>query len=89
MVRNYQNADCSIIKDFYPVNYYNFRHTFFPLCRPPNVPSKDGLSFYLTCLMYMPYLGKLKATKMAKLAVKKHLFLRITHTHTGELVPER
>jgi len=74
MVRNYQNADCSIIKDFYCVIYYNFRHTLFLLCRQPNVPSKDGLTFYFTCLMYMPYLGKLKATKMAKLAVKEHLF---------------
>jgi len=28
MVRNYQNADCSLRKKFYCVIYYNFRHTF-------------------------------------------------------------
>jgi len=34
MVSNYQNADCSMIKEFYRVIYYNFRQTFFPM--PPN-----------------------------------------------------
>ena len=28
MVRNYQNANCSLRKKFYCVIYYNFRHTF-------------------------------------------------------------
>ena len=29
MVSNYKNADYSIIKDFYRVISYNFRHTLF------------------------------------------------------------
>ena len=28
MLWNYQNADCSLRKNFYRVIYYNFRHTF-------------------------------------------------------------
>jgi len=74
MVRSYQNADCSIIKDFYPVNYYNFRNTFFPLCRPPKCAIERWFKFlpHLFNVHALPW--KLKATKMAKLAVKKHLF---------------
>jgi len=30
MVWNYQNADCSLRKEFYCIIYYNFRHTFVP-----------------------------------------------------------
>jgi len=32
VVRNYQNADCSLRKENYCVIYYNFRHIFIPCC---------------------------------------------------------
>jgi len=38
------------------------------------MPSKDGLIYHLTCLMYVPYLGKLKTLKITSSTVKELLF---------------
>jgi len=34
------------------------------------MPSKGGLMYHLTCLMYVPYLGKLQEPKNYELSLK-------------------
>jgi len=43
MVKNYQNADCSLRKKLYCIIYYNYRHTFVPHDRETFVCTRGTL----------------------------------------------